>query len=202
MGKGVTPKSSDTRTRLIEATSEVVREHGYARATTRAIADAAGVSEGTIYRHFSHKSELFFAAVLAANAPAMTWMEGLPAKAGTATLAENLGEALLHFASLRDDVVPLELSLRADPELAREHHERMRTSAAGALPGPPGLLARYLAAEQQRGRIRGDVDTQAAAIVLLSALIGMAIGPAEILVEDSEQLIRTTVDLVVSGMAP
>ena len=53
-----------TRARLIEATTQVVAQVGYSRATTRAIADLAGVAEGTIYRHFPDKQHLFFAAVL------------------------------------------------------------------------------------------------------------------------------------------
>ena len=64
----MTDRGAATRAALIEATRQVVHAVGYTNATTRAIAQAAGVAEGTIYRHFTDKSAMFFAAVLDRNA--------------------------------------------------------------------------------------------------------------------------------------
>ena len=65
----VNARGERTRTKLIRATVEVAADVGYARATTKAIADAAGVAEGTIYRHYPDKRHLFFAAVFDRNVP-------------------------------------------------------------------------------------------------------------------------------------
>lgn len=46
------------RTELLDATIRVVAREGVARATTRAIAREAGVTEGAIYRHYRSKGEL------------------------------------------------------------------------------------------------------------------------------------------------
>ncbi len=46
---------------IMRAAVALFAEHGYARATTKAIAHAAGVSEGTIYNYFATKEELLFA---------------------------------------------------------------------------------------------------------------------------------------------
>jgi len=64
----MTARGDRTQAKLIEATLAVVAEVGYARASTRAIAERAGVAEGTIYRHFADKTALFFAAALAPSA--------------------------------------------------------------------------------------------------------------------------------------
>jgi len=64
----MTARGDRTQAKLIEATLAVVAEVGYARASTRAIAERAGVAEGTIYRHFADKPALFFAAALAPSA--------------------------------------------------------------------------------------------------------------------------------------
>ena len=72
----MTQRGEATRARLIEATRSVVREVGYAHASTRAIAQAAGVAEGTIYRHFPDKASLFLATVLESNAPIIAWVTG------------------------------------------------------------------------------------------------------------------------------
>ncbi|MFK4064528.1 TetR family transcriptional regulator [Streptomyces sp. NPDC029674] len=47
-----------TPERILEATEEVLRRHGAARATVVDVARALGVSHGTVYRHFRTKTEL------------------------------------------------------------------------------------------------------------------------------------------------
>jgi AcrR family transcriptional regulator len=173
----MTTRGEATRARLLEATRVVVREVGYPHASTRAIAHEAGVAEGTIYRHFPEKASLFVAAVLDANAPLVAWVASLPGRAGQATVEDNLVETVERLAALRNDVVPLELAIAADPELAAQHR-RVVAGAGGNLPdGPPKAIAAYLTAEQRLGRVRSDLDPTEAAIVLLAALFGLATAP-------------------------
>ncbi len=181
-------RGSATRARLLAAARDVVAEVGYAHATTKAIAAAAGVAEGTIYRHFPDKHALFLAAVVDANQPVITWMTALPERAGQATLASNLSETLTRLASLRQHMMPLELAMLTDPELAARRragiaalHTGDPVAAVAGLPepNPPALLARYLSAEQALGRVRPDVDPIRAAVTILATLMGLAILPAQ-----------------------
>lgn len=48
-----------TRERLLRAARDVVEAQGYGGASVAAISAAAGVANGTLYRHFGSKSELF-----------------------------------------------------------------------------------------------------------------------------------------------
>jgi len=52
-------KTLDTKERLLGATMKLVSEKGYLGATTREIAQEAGVSEITLFRHFGSKEKLF-----------------------------------------------------------------------------------------------------------------------------------------------
>lgn len=52
-------KKTDTRRRLLEATLKLISEKGYMGATTREIAQQAGVTELTLFRHFGSKEKLF-----------------------------------------------------------------------------------------------------------------------------------------------
>jgi AcrR family transcriptional regulator len=51
----------ETRERILSATREVIARKGKRGATTREIADVAGVNEATVFRHFGSKSALLVA---------------------------------------------------------------------------------------------------------------------------------------------
>ena len=170
----MTPRGDQTRAKLIEATLAVVAETGYAHASTRAIASAAGVSEGTIYRHFPDKASLFFAAALEPSAAVLDELTSLPALAGQRTVAENLAGALVRLAELQERVIPLEIAVLSDPELAAQR--RSAAASAGGLPaGPPSAIAAFLREEQRLGRIRSELDPGEIAVLLLATLFGLAV---------------------------
>jgi AcrR family transcriptional regulator len=63
---------SPTRARILQAAAQIFAEQGYARATTRALAEAAGVNEVTLFRHFGSKENLFAAIIDEYAASALT----------------------------------------------------------------------------------------------------------------------------------
>jgi AcrR family transcriptional regulator len=48
---------------ILEASAQVLQQHGYKAATTNRIAERAGVSVGTIYQYFGNKDEIFDALI-------------------------------------------------------------------------------------------------------------------------------------------
>lgn len=52
-------KNTNTKQQLLEATLKLISEKGYLGATTREIAQEAGVTELTLFRHFGSKERLF-----------------------------------------------------------------------------------------------------------------------------------------------
>jgi AcrR family transcriptional regulator len=51
-------RAAARRAQILDAAARVFAEKGFARATTREVADAADVSEGTIYNYFDSKEDL------------------------------------------------------------------------------------------------------------------------------------------------
>jgi AcrR family transcriptional regulator len=196
----VTRRGERTRAKLIDATLAVVGEVGYARASTRAIAQAAGVAEGTLYRHFPDKASLFFAAALHGSPTVLEWVRTLPSRAGKDSVEANLAAALERLATLQERVLPLEIALRSDPELSSQRLAMLERE--GPLPGPPRAIAAYLAAEQRLGRVRTDIDPDEVAVLLLAMLFGLAIASNQGAAPLTTEHIASAVHVFVRGMLP
>lgn len=157
-----------TRETIVEAAARVMRDKGLARSTTREIARAAGYSEGTLYKYFESKEDLFLA-VLAERLPSLiATLQHLPDRVGqgavSGTLAEVAALALAFFA----ETVPIAAPVMAEPALLASHAAAVRRQGGG--PDTPNMaLAAYLRAEQELGRVRGDASPDAAAAMLFGA---------------------------------
>src|SRR3954470_5390933 len=55
--------AEDRRQQIIRAAIDVFAKHGFQGATTKQIAEAAGVSEAIIFRHFATKQDLYGAII-------------------------------------------------------------------------------------------------------------------------------------------
>jgi AcrR family transcriptional regulator len=62
-GDGATPKSQQTRERIVQAALDAFATYGFGGASTRQIAALAGENQGLITYHFSTKESLWKAAV-------------------------------------------------------------------------------------------------------------------------------------------
>lgn len=164
----MTQRGDATRQQLLDAAATVFVERGYAGATTKEIARRAGVSEGTIYRHFADKRELFAAVFADRNASNFEAVTALPALAGTKTVRENLLFLIEAIQDVEREVAPLRAAAFTDADLAAALVSAPSANATGAAMGPLDPLARYLEAEQRLGRIRSDVDCTAAAFALFA----------------------------------
>ena len=160
---------TDTRQALIDAAREVFLRRGFARATTKEIAQTAGVAEGTIYRHFADKYALFHEVFLSLTVGIVAQLRRLPERAGHGTVRDNLEYLFALVGSTQEQLSSLMASMWADPEVARSFGAYLRQHAPQGFerPEPVAMVAEYIRAEQELGRIRDDVDpTEAAAAVI------------------------------------
>jgi AcrR family transcriptional regulator len=195
------PRGIDIRAALIRATTELVAEVGYHDATTRVIAERAGVAEGSIYRYFPDKRALFVAALVEGQQGLTEWMAELPSRAGSGPVADVLTEAFERLSRLRESIVPLERAMAGMPDLQRQFDAASLSAAVEGIGGPPAFLAEYLRAEQALGRIRPDLDPVRTAIVLLACLFGVQTSPLAGPDGLGDAALREFVTLLVQGIA-
>ncbi|MBO9522483.1 MAG: TetR family transcriptional regulator [Nocardioidaceae bacterium] len=96
--RGRRPGSPDTRAAILEAARALFAERGFAGASVRAIASAAGVDPALVHHYFGSKDDLFIAALQIPVDP-RELLAGVVARG-----AEGAAERLLHtFLSVWDD---------------------------------------------------------------------------------------------------
>lgn len=163
-----------TRERILRAAIAVVRELGLAGATTRAIAEGAGVAEGSIYRNFADKTDLIRTAITEYLLPDfIDLMVSLPSRAGTKTPQAHLREVATRALVFYRDVLPMWSALSADLALRQAFRSQTHDGEVG-----PHLaivaVARYIDLEQKAGRLSTTLDAKAAAQMLLGAAFQQA----------------------------
>jgi AcrR family transcriptional regulator len=158
----------DAKERIIQAALRVFGETGYLGATTRRIAQEAGVNEVTLFRLFGSKEELIQEAVKSGTMTAPFRI--LPAD--PVDPEQELGEWVLdHMKQLYE----ARSVIRTCMVEWDKHHEF--AACAGERPrNAAGDLARYLVRLQKRGLAEPDFDAAFAATLLMGAMFSDVLG--------------------------
>lgn len=157
-----------TRERILDAAARVMHEEGLARATTKEIARAAGLSEAALYKHFRDKEHLFLEVLHDRLPPFVGVVKELPQRAGRATVAANLEEVAKLAAVFYEETVPLGSSLFSEPVLLARYREALAVEGGGPQRALD-LVAAYVRAEQDLGRAGRATTAETAAALLLGA---------------------------------
>jgi AcrR family transcriptional regulator len=154
------------REAILAAALEILRKRGIARMTTRKVAELAGVSEASVFYHYTDRAGLLKAVFTEGVGP----LQALGANfvISGAKLARTLarfGHALERFL---DEVLPVLFAAQSDIELREPLSAYMTERKLGPHLGVEALAA-YFAAEQAAGRVRSDVDPRAVALLFAGA---------------------------------
>jgi AcrR family transcriptional regulator len=147
----------ERRDMILEVAVPLLAEHGQ-NVTTKQIADAAGIAEGTIFRVFDDKQELCMAAVARYMDPEPIRVALQQIDLGE-TLEEKVRQVVVLLRSRFAGIMGImhSLGMSTPPPSAVERKETMRAEAGT-------VLAEIL--ESERGRLRLD-SAKAASLVRL-----------------------------------
>lgn len=156
----------DPRGQLFDAALRILLRGGPAALTSRAVTAEAGVAKGVLHRHFADFDAFLTDLTLGRIALIDRQAADLRAAAGTGTVTGNLAAAL---PALFDPAVLALIRL----VIARDElRARLRTAAGSRIPlisESTALVAGYLTAERDRGRIAANADIGTLAPTLIGA---------------------------------
>jgi len=157
----------DVRELLFDAAERVLVWDGPSALTSRAVTTEAGVAKGVLHRHFADFDAFLADLVLDRVARLDAQAAALRESAGTGTVADNLTGALTTlFESVAVAIVALVIS--RDDLRTRLHQAG---SARIPLPGDAtAMIAAYLSAERELGRIAADADIDTLSPILIGTV--------------------------------
>ena len=162
----------DLQHQLFVATGRLLGREGPAALSSRRITAEAGVAKGVLHNHFTDLDDFLAQFVMHTFHTAHRLAEELTAKAGEATVAENLTQTA--HVLLESQVAAAHSILLARPSLTmRLGHSH------GHRPGLESIeqsVTHYLDAEKELGRITPDADTEAIAIALVATIHRLLLG--------------------------
>jgi len=156
----------DVREQLFDAAERVLLRDGPHALTSRAVTTEAGVAKGVLHRHFAD-FDAFLAELIEDRIVRLgRQAEALRQSAGTGTVAGNLTGALTElFGSVAIQIVSL-LIFRDD---LRARLRRTRPTGVPLATEAAAMIASYLSAERDLGRIAPEADVDTLAPTLIGA---------------------------------
>lgn len=208
------------RDHLIETAAALIAERGTAGLGVRDITRTAQVADGVLYNYFQDKEDLLAHALLVHVGAVMEDAAPMPV-AGGGTLVENLRQFVINGVLVLIRIAPAFAGLVSQPKVLTRFREMIGGDAALGVAtgeeravedravrgGLPDMLAAYLSAEQQLGRIAAEADATSAARVMVGAIHGQVLPPLlfnppgepiQVPPEFADQLVHT----ILNGIAP
>jgi len=151
------------REEILRATHELLRERGMAKLTTREVAERAGVSEGSVFYHFEDRFGLLRAVFERSLEPLHLESIDQDAQDLRSTVTQ-MSEGIEAFLTASLDVM---MAAQADASLRESLHAYMLESDYGPHRGI-AAIGRYVAANQEAGLVRPDVNPTVVASMIVN----------------------------------
>lgn len=157
----------DVREQLFDAAERVLLRDGPNALTSRAVTTEAGCAKGVLHRHFADFDAFLTELVLDRLGRIDTQAAALRDAAGTGTVADNLTHVLTDlFESVAVAIVAL-VTFRDD--LRARLRQARQAAGIPVLTEATAMIAAYLAAERDLGRLAADADVDTLAPTLIGA---------------------------------
>ncbi|MCT2592888.1 TetR/AcrR family transcriptional regulator [Streptomyces sp. N2-109] len=156
----------DAREQLFDAAERILLRDGPNALTSRAVTTEAGCAKGVLHRHFTDFDAFLTELVRDRTGRIDSEAAALCASAGSGSVAGNLTGAL---TALFESVAVAIIGLITARDELRARLRRDRPSGVPVLTEATAMIASYLTAERELGRIAADADIDTLALTLIGS---------------------------------
>ena len=166
--RGEVKETGETRRLILQAAQNLFAAHGYRAVTTRQIAEACGITQPALYKHFADKQEVYTSMLLLEIAQLKTAIERIVQR--ELPVAERLRLATLYLLNNTHHDIGM-MTHDISSELKREARETIEHAFIDGLVQP---LASLLEEGMRQGLIRspsqGSISPMMAAMFFLNSI--------------------------------
>jgi AcrR family transcriptional regulator len=162
------------REAVLVAAEAVLAEAGVARLSTKEVARRASVAESSIFYHFGDRLGLLHAVVHTHLPLYHGVVAEVGRRAGSRSVRDNLVELLESLEAFYTRITPILAAVQADGELRDLFAARGAEDDIGPHRGL-APIADYLSRERDLGRVRVDLDPDAAALIIVGVAYQRAV---------------------------
>jgi AcrR family transcriptional regulator len=194
-GDGKPASPEETRERIVLAAREVIARKGKRGATTREIADTAGVNEATLFRHFGNKEQLIIAVVR--HACPDTEMRDLIAE-----LKGPIEEDLFTIARFMNDRLLSMIDLVRWSLVEAEYEESIFTKEAWRpQTAVRQVFVEFMESRVASGKLRGNPEDLASVLIgmIFARVIALNKFPGNRMFTDTDYALRFFIDVFLNG---
>lgn len=188
----------DVREQLFAAAERVLLRDGTNALTSRAVTTEAGVAKGVLHRHFADFDAFLTELVLDRIGLIDEQAGALMASVGTGSVADNLTDALTAVLG------PVALAIVGLVSARDGLRERLRETTPTGIPvltQAQAMIATYLAAEREHGRVATDDPEMLAMTLIGTAHMRFAGGDAP--TQDAvRKIVRSAAGVLPPGRSP
>src|SRR5262245_45708522 len=191
---------------LVATVARLIGRKGSTALTVRDIAREAKVADGVLYNHFADKEDLIAEALHAHMIDVgQRMMADLPRQAGKGTVEDNLRAYITTGRLLLTAILPVFAGLLTQPRVLARFADLAEQDGHGA--PLRRILADYLRAEQENGRVAAVVNAEAAATMIIGACHDLVLphlldNPPPATVEIPPRFVDDLIDTIWRGIAP
>ncbi|MBY0525619.1 MAG: TetR/AcrR family transcriptional regulator [Gemmataceae bacterium] len=164
-------RKADRKRQLLEQAKHLFVTLGYQKTTTKQIAEAAGVTEPVLYRHFETKKALFLEVLQEIREATLHRWRGETARL-TDPLAKLHAIADMYLGSTREQAREFRIMHRTLIESDDAENEEIASSLRAFYLESEALLAEVISEGQQTGVFRRSLDPRVGAWELIRTALG------------------------------
>ncbi len=187
-------KGTERKEQLLEVATKLFAERGFDATTTAAIAEAAGITEPVLYRHFENKKDLFIAVLRqCTNMLIGLWQEAINSAPRASEQIRQMAQSVSSAdPEIREAqrVIYGAMATTCDPDVRNvisEHGAKFRE-----------ISLQIVRLGQQQGEFRDDLEQQAMAWSLVNLYTGFSFSRLRLAGEHLD--IRVGVELAINGI--
>jgi AcrR family transcriptional regulator len=185
IGSTVEPPDDPLSARILDAALEISAASGVKNLTMDEVADRAGVGRMTVYRRFGNREHLEEALAVREARRCLAELDSTVDPG--APVADQIAQGMLTSLRLIREHPLLERMSRVEPAAALA---ALTSEGAAVFAMSRAFVAARIAEAQARGQVRGDLDPEQAAEILIRLGFSFLLIPQSALPVDDDERIR------------